>query len=116
MTVKVDWVIPYDGSSPITGYIVTIGHNDDITFSEDIVNCNGQEIDVLNAHECNVLISDLIKAPYHHPWGSHIYARVIATNIKGNSIISPKGNDGIILTLPDAPTDLANVPEVTTSA
>jgi len=63
-----------------------------------------------------VLISDLIKAPYHHPWGASIYARVIATNIKGNSLISPKGNDAVILTVPDSPINLANVPAITSSA
>lgn len=40
-TVQIDWPTPYDGSSPITSYIITIRHNDDVTYSEEIVNCNG---------------------------------------------------------------------------
>lgn len=60
-----------------------------------------------------MLISDLIKAPYHHAWGSSIYARVIATNVKGDSIVSNEGNGAIILTVPEAPIDLANIPSTT---
>lgn len=48
-------------------------------------------------------------------WGASIYAKVIAINIVGNSLISDEGNGAIILTNPDAPTDLANVPAITAS-
>ena len=63
-----------------------------------------------------MLISDLIKAPYHHVWGASIWANVIAQNVIGDSIVSDDGNGAIILTYPDAPIDLANVPAVTTSS
>lgn len=63
-----------------------------------------------------MLISDLIKAPYHHEWGASISANVIAQNVIGDSIVSDDGNGAIILTYPDAPLDLANVPAVTTSS
>lgn len=63
-----------------------------------------------------MLIADLIQAPYHHTWGSSIYARVIAINIIGESLPSEHDNGAIILTYPDAPTDLANVPAITTSS
>jgi hypothetical protein len=84
-----------------------------VTYTEEIANCNGEDITVVNEHSCNVLISDLIKFPYHHAWGASIYARVIATNIVGNSLVSAEGNGAIILTKPDAPTDFVNVPSVT---
>jgi hypothetical protein len=57
---------------------------------------------------CLILTSVLIASPYNLAWGSEIYAQVSATNIKGTSIISDTGNGAIILTYPDAPTDLAN--------
>lgn len=84
-TVRIDWIIPYDGSSPITGYIIIVQHNDGVTYTEETTHCNGLEIAIIDNHSCNVLISDLIQAPYHRDWGASIYAKVIAINIIGNS-------------------------------
>lgn len=112
-TVRIDWIIPYDGSSPITGYIIIVQHNDGVTYTEETTHCNGLEIAIIDNHSCNVLISDLIQAPYHRDWGASIYAKVIAINIIGNSQVSEAGNGAIILTVPEAPTDLANVPAIT---
>jgi hypothetical protein len=113
-SVRIDWTIPYDGSSPITKYLVELKAIDG-TWAEEIVNCNGQMTHVINDHSCRVLISDLIKAPYHLPWGSSVYARVTATNIKGDSVLGAEGNSAVILTVPDAPTSLQNVPTLLTS-
>jgi len=55
-------------------------------------------------------------APYYLIWGSSIYAKVIAKNIIGNSVESLAGNGAIILTYPDVPINLANVPSVTKSS
>ena len=86
--VKITWVTPYDGSSIITSYHITIRHNDDLTFSEESTNCLGTESTIITEHSCSVLISDLIVAPYHLAWGSSIYAKVMAVNVKGNSLVS----------------------------
>jgi len=40
------------------------------------------------------------------PWGSHIYAKVIAFNVYGDSQESQVGNGAIILTYPDAPVNV----------
>jgi hypothetical protein len=87
-----------------------------VTYTEETANCNGLDSTVISGHSCSVLISDLITAPYHLTWGSSIYAKVTAINIINNSLESLEGNGAIILTIPDAPTDLANVPAVTTSS
>lgn len=50
--------------------------------------------------------------PYNLPWGSHVYAKVIAYNIYGDSMTSEAGFEAIILTVPNAPKDLSE----TTSA
>lgn len=67
----------------------------------------------MNEHKCNVLISDLIKAPFHYYWGDSIWARVVAVNVIGESVVSADGNGAIILTKPDAPVNLQNVPLIT---
>lgn len=41
------------------------------------------------------------------PWGSSIYAKVIAINYYGASVESDAGNGAIILTYPDAPVNVA---------
>ena len=45
-------------------------------------------------------------APYNLPWGSSIFAKVIATNKYGSSSESLPGSGGILMTYPDAPVDL----------
>lgn len=46
-------------------------------------------------------------APYSLPWGSSVFARVLATNIYGSSEYSVEGNNGVIVRIPDAPINLA---------
>ena len=60
-------------------------------------------------------ITALRASPYSHPWGASIYAKVIFINVVGESTESAEGNNAIILTVPDAPINLANNP-VQTSA
>ena len=42
-------------------------------------------------------------APFSLTWGSSVYAKVSATNIRGNSLQSLAGNGAILITVPDAP-------------
>jgi len=53
---------------------------------------------------CSVKISTIRSAPFSIPWGSSVYANVIATNVVCNSLASLEGNGVFILTNPDAPT------------
>jgi len=41
---------------------------------------------------------------------------IVAGNIVGNSPNSPIGNGAVILTVPDAPINLANIPSITNRA
>jgi hypothetical protein len=54
-------------------------------------------------------------APYNLPWGSSVFADVLATNIIGSSGTSAGGNGAIILITPDSPRNLANVPAITSA-
>jgi hypothetical protein len=58
-------------------------------------------------------VSTLLKYPFEIQWGSSIYARVKAYNVIGESSFSVPGNDAVILSVPSAPTNIVNVPEVT---
>lgn len=46
--------------------------------------------------------------PYSLDWGDSIWAKIVATNLVGNSEESDEGNGAVILTNPDAPVSLAN--------
>ena len=53
-------------------------------------------------------ISSLKSEPYSLPWGSSVYAKVLAMNLVGLSEFSDIGNGAIILTTPEAPQLLQN--------
>jgi hypothetical protein len=74
-----------------------------MNFSIDISNCNGAVPDVILNTLCTVPIATVRAAPFSQPWGASIYAKVIATNIYGDSTTSSTGNGAVILTSPDAP-------------
>lgn len=57
--------------------------------------------------ECTINQSALTSAPFLLVRDDSVFAQVIATNIKGDSIESSEGNGAIILGLPDAPINLA---------
>jgi len=67
------------------------------------------------ATSCTIPITVLQAAPFNLPWGSSIFAKVVATNIVNPSDHSPVGNGAIILTYPDPPASLQNVPSQTTA-
>lgn len=46
-------------------------------------------------------------SPYSFEWGSSIFAKVIATNLYGDSLESLEGNGAIITVTPDKPINLA---------
>lgn len=56
--------------------------------------------------ECTIPVATLKSAPYSLPWGEHVYARVTAKNLYGDSTTSLEGNDAMITTNPDPPINL----------
>lgn len=55
---------------------------------------------------CIIPVAVLKASPYSLEWGASVYAKVIATNIYGDSLSSEEGNGAYITTTPDPPTDL----------
>lgn len=41
--IEINWSAPYNGGSAITHYNIYIRQSDQVTYSEELVNCNGQE-------------------------------------------------------------------------
>jgi hypothetical protein len=101
--VIISWTSPDNGGSPITGYTVTIRQADGSTFTSDLTNC---DMSASTATTCSVPVSSLRSSPYSLQWGDSVYAKVFATNIYGNSLVSDEGNGAIITTTPDRPLNL----------
>jgi len=48
----------------------------------------------------------LHESPFSLAWSSHVYAKVVATNVYGDSLESAEGNGAIIVAVPDKPISL----------
>jgi hypothetical protein len=58
---------------------------------------------------CSIAVQTLRNSPYSLPWLSSVSAVVVATNKYGNSSVSAVGNGATIVTVPDAPVNVATV-------
>lgn len=114
--VDVAWTAPYDGGSDILSYTIKLKQSDGTTFTAESTDCVGSDPTVMSTTTCSVQISTIRSAPFSIPWGSSVYAKVIATNVVGNSLASLEGNGAIILTYPDPPTTLANNGDITSAS
>jgi hypothetical protein len=111
--VQISWTKPYNGGSLITAYTIEIRHSDGISFSEDDTYCDGVDATLVSTRTCSIPVDKIRAAPYLQDWGAHIWARVKAINVVGPSQFSAEGNGAQIITNPDPPTLLADVPEIT---
>lgn len=55
-TVVVSWRAPYNGGSIVTEYIITIRESDGITFTEELVGCDGTDPQIILARQCSVTV------------------------------------------------------------
>lgn len=64
--------------------------------------------------QCTVPLSSLYAAPYSLAQGVSVNVKVISYNTYGDSLTeSPVGNGAVIVFVPDAPLNLADVPSIT---
>ena len=104
-----------NGGSVITSYIINIRQSDELTYTSTSL-CDGTSAAVISSSSCLVPVMALTVAPFNLPWGSSVFATVLATNIIGSSGTSLAGNGAVILITPDAPRNLRNVPAITTAS
>jgi hypothetical protein len=82
---------------------VLIRHGDGINFSEEPSYCDGSDPAIVSATICNIPGQTLNDAPFEIPWGSNVYVKIIATNVKGNSQESDLGYEAVLYRRPDMP-------------
>ena len=95
--------------SAITYYVIYLLTSDGTTYSLELANCDGNRTAILLAAKCTTTVSTLRNTPFSLPWGSSVYAKVVAHNYYGDSLTSVPGNGAILMTYPDAPTTLTEV-------
>jgi hypothetical protein len=106
-SVIIDWVAPNNHGAVITSYSILIRESDEVTFTEHVADCDGSDPTILSNTHCEVPLAALTASPYDLELGEGIFAKVIATNIKGDSSASNPGNVATIIEAPDAPINLA---------
>lgn len=111
LNLQISWARPDNGGSIITSYVIKVRSSASVFYT---VTCDESSADQLLSFICTVPISSLIVSPFSLAWGSSAYAKVTAVNVYGNSVVSSEGNGAIILTVPDAPTNLANNKAIST--
>jgi hypothetical protein len=100
--VQVDWTAPFDGGYPLVGYKISLRQND-LVYSPINSDCD-MTSSVLTT--CTIPVTVFRTSPFELDWGSSIYAKVIASNVYGDSPESNEGNGAIITTNPDPPINL----------
>lgn len=111
--VVVSWTAPWNGGSQITKYLIEFKYIDGTLFGSELTSCDGSMATAVMARTCTIPSYKFTEAPFNLPWGSSIYAKITAINVRGNSETSVEGGGAIILTNPDAPLNLSNNPLVT---
>jgi hypothetical protein len=97
--------------SPILGFNVYILTSDGVTFGQSYTFCNGGSASVISTRSCSIPVATLRSSPFNLPWGTTVKATVVAYNSYGDSVNSTigfgSGSTPIIVTVPDAPINLA---------
>jgi len=107
MTV-ITWVAPDNGGSQILTYTVYVQKSDG-TYVTELTNCDGANTVIRDALTCSIPSVLLHEEPYGLPWGTDVHAKVMATNVKGDSLVSEAGNGGVMIAVPEPPLALTEV-------
>ena len=97
--VVIQWSVNERGSQ-ITACEVSIRESDGVSFTVESTHCLQTSSSVISSYTCSVPVSVLIAEPYNMAYGSHIYAKVTATNSYGTSDVSEQGNGARIYNVP----------------
>jgi hypothetical protein len=89
----------------ITNYKIMILQKDG-GYSEELSNCDGSIVAIVDSVSCTVPLSLLVEPPFSLELGDPIYAHIIAVNHYGEADPSPDGGGALIVKVPDAPEDL----------
>jgi len=72
--IEITWVAPWNGGTEITSYTIQFRQNDDTTYAEVGISCDGSQSSVVSSRFCSVPIATLKAAPFEVDWGKTAYA------------------------------------------
>lgn len=114
-TVVVTWIAPDPNGSPITEYTILLRNAAD-EFILELTDCDGRNAEIVANTQCIIPLTTLYVSPFDLQLGDSIDVMISASNIYGTSPYSPVGSGAQVVTVPDAPENFANVPEITNAS
>lgn len=103
--VTITWAPPAANGQTIIGYRIYVQQSDG-TYSQSLATCDGSTFNVMVSTSCQITVQTLQAAPYNLASGAGVYAKVLAYNSIGDSLLSGVGNGAILVLsyVPGAPT------------
>lgn len=93
--VVVSWADPVTNGYVIHAYKVFIQQHDNI-YTQESVDCDGTDTNVVNNRECQISLETLKASPYNLVKDDQVKAKIISVNIYGDSAISSEGSGAVI--------------------
>ena len=106
-----------DYGDVIMGYKVFIRTNDGVSFSKDLLHCDGEnDSNVIQSASCIIPMSTLQGPPFNLAYGAAVLVKVIAFNTIGDGPTSAVGGTAVSATTPSAPVSLARYDLLTSTS
>jgi hypothetical protein len=120
-TVVISWTPPslnslVDYGAVITSYKILIEHSGS-GFDLELSYCNGNDPIIVANTKCTIPLDVVMAYPFDLVLTDHVVAKIITTNIQGDSPESPTGNGAVVYISvpPDPPKNLLRVDALTDS-
>jgi hypothetical protein len=84
-SVKVSWSLPSDNGSPITAYKIYLKEKVSESYTQESVDCDGNDATVISNRFCYVSTNTIASSPYDLIGGDSVWAKVIAVNVYGET-------------------------------
>jgi hypothetical protein len=94
--VRIEWTAPFDNYLPITAYQVLLKIADG-TFEEQPDLCDGSDDIAMEDLFCTVQMSEFWTAAFGNTVNDIVYAKVIAINERGSSVVSLSNTVGALV-------------------
>ena len=104
--VTVYWQEPETNGAEVISYTIYLRTSDDVTYVTELDNCDGSDAQILLYKMCTIHVSVFKADPFNLDWGRRVWAKFIATNVKGDSEESDPGTGAVIISNPDPPVNL----------
>ena len=105
--IQIQWTKPDNQGAVIIGYKIYIRASDQNYYLEDD-NCYAFSAAVVAGRKCWIPLDVLTSPPFSLIKGNSVHAKILATNMYGDSPLSIEGNGAVMIIVPDAPINLGN--------